>query len=45
LSLCPNNSISHHGKEGTETITGDRNIVAGAIISPLEKATTLSKKN
>jgi hypothetical protein len=37
LSLCPNNIISHHakGRNGTETIMGDRNIVAGAIISPL----------
>jgi hypothetical protein len=47
LSLCPNN-ISHHakGRNGTETITGDRNIVAG-IISPLahKKATISTKKN
>jgi hypothetical protein len=36
---CPSALIivSHHakGRNGTETITGDRNIVAGAIISPL----------
>jgi hypothetical protein len=37
LSLCPIIvfPIMLRARNGTETITGDRNIVAGAIISPL----------